>query len=409
MTARRGGGRKWICRAAAVAMCVGLALSAGACGRGAQEIGSSAAQTDYPISIGGTVISEKVKKAAVYSDSLASVVRALGSGYELRLAARGTNCTDRAIASLPEAGAPGAIDADKLAELGVDLVLTEQELTDAEKAALAQKKIPALTLPRAADRSTLTELYVQVGSAMSGGKTGYEEAQRRVNQLLMQLDDVQRVIPKGESTPVAGYIGADGQFATNATFTGRLLEYAGAHNLAADQSDFTADELATANPAMLFCAAGTKEQIAADPRFSGLDAVKNGKLVEIPAEEVEEQGSAMLTGVIRMAAALYPSLQSEGLLDRISGASSSGESSSDASSGQSYAAVDENSDREAILKLQDRLIELGYMDPPGDGIYGYWTRACVLEFQRRAELPQTGTADENTLQALYAENAPKGG
>ena len=58
--------------------------------------------------------------------------------------------------------------------------------------------------------------------------------------------------------------------------------------------------------------------------------------------------------------------------------------------------------------LQDRLIELGYMQPPGDGFYGYWTKATVQEFQKRAGLEETGIADEKTMERLFAADAPKG-
>jgi flavin reductase (DIM6/NTAB) family NADH-FMN oxidoreductase RutF len=69
--------------------------------------------------------------------------------------------------------------------------------------------------------------------------------------------------------------------------------------------------------------------------------------------------------------------------------------------------VDSNSKAADIKILQDRLIELGYLPPPSNGLYSYWTRECVKQFQERVKLPKTGTADEATMDALFASDAPR--
>ena len=60
---------------------------------------------------------------------------------------------------------------------------------------------------------------------------------------------------------------------------------------------------------------------------------------------------------------------------------------------------------EEVLRLQNRLYELGY-DPGGtDGIFGGDTRKAVKAFQRRNGLSADGVAGPKTLAVLYSEEA----
>lgn len=60
-----------------------------------------------------------------------------------------------------------------------------------------------------------------------------------------------------------------------------------------------------------------------------------------------------------------------------------------------------------VLKMKTRLNELGYYDAELTTYFGEFTGECVKTFQKDAGLEQTGIADEATLNALYADDAPK--
>ena len=60
-----------------------------------------------------------------------------------------------------------------------------------------------------------------------------------------------------------------------------------------------------------------------------------------------------------------------------------------------------------VLKLQQRLEELGYSDTETDGVYGEGTEAAVRAFQLRCGLLKTGIADEMTQERLFSEDAPE--
>lgn len=62
-----------------------------------------------------------------------------------------------------------------------------------------------------------------------------------------------------------------------------------------------------------------------------------------------------------------------------------------------------------VVTMQTRLIELGYLSEKADGNFGAKTQTAVKIFQQVAGLSVTGIADSDTLNALYADDAPKAG
>ena len=60
-----------------------------------------------------------------------------------------------------------------------------------------------------------------------------------------------------------------------------------------------------------------------------------------------------------------------------------------------------------VVRLQRRLSCLEYYTGTLDGDYGSGTLKAVTDFQRRNDLPETGTADTATMTALFNENAKK--
>lgn len=60
---------------------------------------------------------------------------------------------------------------------------------------------------------------------------------------------------------------------------------------------------------------------------------------------------------------------------------------------------------DAVEKVQERLIKLGYMNGPADGKYGKNTENAIGSFQRQNELPVTGRVDLDTRNVLFSKDA----
>lgn len=60
-----------------------------------------------------------------------------------------------------------------------------------------------------------------------------------------------------------------------------------------------------------------------------------------------------------------------------------------------------------IYQMQEKLIELGYLDGEPDGIYGDGTAKAISVFQGKNGLEVTGTADPETQDVIFSGNAKK--
>ena len=72
-----------------------------------------------------------------------------------------------------------------------------------------------------------------------------------------------------------------------------------------------------------------------------------------------------------------------------------------------YTTLSRGTKSDAVLDLQKRLIELGYLSGKADGSYGEKTQTAVSSAQKDFGMEETGTASPEFQQRLFSEN-PKG-
>ena len=70
-----------------------------------------------------------------------------------------------------------------------------------------------------------------------------------------------------------------------------------------------------------------------------------------------------------------------------------------------YRALTRGDRGDRVVRMQNRLRDLGYLADDADGIFGPRTQTAVLLFQQENNLPETGTADKDTLRHLYSDSA----
>lgn len=399
----------------------------------AAEIDSGAAQQDYPVVVNEVTIQSQPEGVAVLSDNLADIVLALG--YEINLKARSADCTQADLKVLPEVT---AADADKMKELGVTLVLTDEALSEEETTALNDQGITVLPLAPATTRSEFTKLYTEVGSALAGGSTGYEKAEKTATNIFTTLDDMTRIIPNSDVPATAVYItDLEGSVATGDTFTDILLSSAGFINgmKGSTGGKVEVSSLVSANPDYIFCAPGLKAKLADTDGFKDMDAVKNGHVCEIDPALMSRQGRSILTVVSEMAGFAHPELSTssessdtESSAESQSSASSessqeesSKEESSKEESSKEESSKEESSKEESskpasttlkrgdsgddVLKLQERLDELGYMFTLYDGTFDQGTEQAVKDFQLKNNYNATGEVNTELWNTIFSDEA----
>lgn len=403
--------KKWI----AALLCAMLLVSPLAGCSQQNNISSGVGAKDFPVTIGKVTISAEPTGTAVLSPNVADVVLALG--YEINLKARSSACTQEDLSALPVVTAD---DAEKIKNDGANLVFTDAALSKDQQSAMEKAGITVLILEPASSRSDLVRLYSEVGSAMKGAVTGYEKGSTMANGVFETIDDVKRAIPESNTAITAVYLyDAEGSAATGDTIPGSLVKSSGLQNVAesATKNKYSMDNLVVANPKYIFCAKGVKAKLAVSAKLSKLEAVKQGRVYEMDPDLMKLQGEHLVNAVSFMAGTVYPQLlQGTASVTSSSSASSSKPSSSKAASStptvstgglnlnQTLRSGMENDD---VLKMQNRLLALGYMFVKPTGLYAEGTEQAVKDFQFLNGIPTTGIADPATLHKIFSADAKK--
>ena len=379
-----------------------------ACGN-QNDISSGVGAQDFPVTIDGVTIAAAPTGVVVLSPNVADVILAMD--YELPLKAKSAACTQSDLVALPNVTAD---DVKQIKDLGANLVFTDTKLTQVQTDALSKEGIAVLTIPEATGREDLDRLYSQVGAALKGAKTGYEHGKKVSQSIFLTIDDISRIIPKSNTPITVAYLYDDeGGVVTSDTLEGKLIESAGLVNAASDgvKNKMAISELLIANPQYIFCPTGVKAKLAQSAEYKKLTAVKTGKVYEMDPNLMLLQGRGVITAVSFMAGTVYPVLLEGTDVTSSSVATPSTPTGSTASSTASTAPVmatlKKGDKGPEVLKMQNRLKELGFLFVSASGEFADGTEQSVKDFQLLNGFSTTGIADTKTLQAIYSSGAIK--
>lgn len=393
----------------ALLMIIGLA----GCNSG--DISSGANGSDYPVTVSGTTLNQRPAGVAVLSPSLADVILALqyevSEEGEIVFKAKSEDCTQAELQTLPNVSIS---DIDQMKNLGVDTVLLDAAPTEEQAAALKEAGVTAIAVSPATSREDFIRLYREVGSVLRGGNTGYTRGEEVANNVLLTIDDIVRVIPERDIPVVGCYLyDAQGSAAISGTFAAYLLESAGMINGAAEGENGKVEigVLKLANPSYIFCPVGVREQIMASQDLQDLQAVQSGNVFEMDPSYMTCQGRSVVMAVSTMAGIVYPELLESAVSSPESSSQpeSTGSQINSSVSGAPVGEVKKGDTSEDVLRLQNRLDELGYMFVNCTGEFGDGTEQAIRDFQYLNGMEVTGLADAATIEKLFSSDAaPRG-
>lgn len=390
-------------------------------------VGATGGNTkDYPVTVANVVFKEPPKGVAVLSENLADVILAIG--YEAQLKAKSADCVQSDLSVLPNVSLD---DVEAIKNSGADTVFVDTAPTQQQVQALTNAELKVVAIAPATGRKDFTRLYTQVASAMKGAKTGYERGEQISASIFSTIDDVARQIPKTDTPVTVSYLfDTNGGAATGDTMQGELIEDAGLVNAVSDGAGNKADigTLLMVQPQYIFCPVGLKDTLASTERYKDLTAVQEGKVFEMDEKWMKLQGRNMVKAVAFMAGTVFPELaegsttlssapaqEASSQVPSTGSAAASSKapvSSSPSSAAASSApatggALKNGSQGDEVMKLQKRLMELGYLFVKPSGLYAEGTEQSVKDFQYLNGLEATGVADAKTLTLLYSDSAKK--
>lgn len=173
---------------------------------------------------------------------------------------------------------------------------------------------PGITVWTGAAAATLDDVYRQIGEL--GAATGREDAAAAlVADMQSKIDAATAGVTAPEGASYFYELDNTLYSVTSNTFVGSLLKATGIANVADgveegnDYPQMNAEAIIKANPSIIFladtkCCGQNAAEVAKRPGWSGIDAVKNGNVVELDDDVASRWGPRVVDLVTQMAQAI---------------------------------------------------------------------------------------------------------
>ena len=200
-------------------------------------------------------------------------------------------------------------------------------------------------------------------------------------------------------------------------FTDKIIaDYSANSNLAALQTQTS--DLSTAVTALLPADATENEQIFVDALEKIQTNINNSVISDAIAVGAHDENAAaesdarwqVVTNSIDMLKAAQSTVELTAIVNgEVIDVKEQAKATPTPEPAVNYNTLSKGDKSDEVVEMQTRLIELGYLSDAADGAFGKNTQTAVKIFQQVAGLTVTGIADNDTLNALYADDAPRAG
>lgn len=402
----------------ALSACVGLAGCSGD------------KDNNYPVSVADITIETEPKDIVVLSDETADIISYLG--YDGKMVGRSDEVNQNFLSIVESVGSAQFPDVDKIKSKATDIVFADDTLDESAKNELTDAGILVINVVAPETTTELETAYVTIGKILGGAVDGATKGSDSYNDLL----DTMKKYKNENNTDVSKticYLYLDGDklnTLNSGTYGDMLLGYTGAVNVAVNVSESVIDTkvLKIANPDyILYADDATLEFVKNDSDLKSLKAIKNNNTLLVTKDEINRMGTTSLLTLNKIMNFMYPERLSKDKqttsssvipsdVQGVTTATASTNPTATASSasvesqynikvsGLSLKLDDENDN---VKAMQQRLYDLGYITDKENvtGYFGEITQKAVKEFQKASGLTQSGTADSNTLTALFKNDA----
>lgn len=269
------------------------------------------AAVSYPLTVtdsnGETVtIPAEPQKIVSVAPNLTELVYELGAGD--LLIARSDYCDyPSEVSEVESVGTIFAPDMEKMVSLEPDLVLASTHFDGESAAKIQELSIPALTLFEENSMEGVYTMIETLGQVLNRS----EQAADCVETMKTEIDGVAEKV-KDAAPPTVYYavdFGENGDFTAGGdTFAGTMIALAGGDNIAKDVSGWsiTLEQIIEKDPSIILIGEAMKDDFISHPNYSGLTAVKEGRVYGIDNNLLDRQGYRNAEGVRALAEIFHP-------------------------------------------------------------------------------------------------------
>lgn len=265
----------------------------------------------YPLTVTDSdgeevTLEAKPERIVSVAPNLTELVYELGAGD--LLVGRSDYCDyPQEVSEVESIGSISAPDMEKLISLEPDLVLVSTHFDEENTEKLQELSVPVLTLYEENSMEGVYDMIETLGEALSCG-TQAADCIRQMQETIAEVEDK----IKGLEAPSVYYVVDFGEYgdytAGGDTFVGKLLEAAGGDNIAKEVTgwNMTLEQIIENDPSIIIIREYRKDEFMNSPNYSGLTAVKEGKVYGIDSNVLDRQGYRNAEGIRMLAEIFHP-------------------------------------------------------------------------------------------------------
>ena len=418
---------------------------------------SGCGDDNYPVQVANYTISKEPGSVVVLDADAADIMAYMD--YDKKIKGRSEAVTQDELKSVPVVGP----DISRLAELEPDLIFASNDLDSEYVNKLEDKDIKVIRLQAPQSASEIKTNYRTIGKIFggkaNGGKRGEEYCDKFFDELEKQKEKAEEKSGAGVKTMCYLYLNGDKlAMLINDSAGLNVLDYTNCMDIPVTNpaaNDLTAT-IAGANPTCIFYDTdATLQAIKADQHLSKINAVKNNRLMQIPAENLSRPGITAVRTLTAMNDFIYsnstatpdknttqPSTQastdpsaSQPTSQPASTPATSQPSTQPSTGAQTQETtvpattqpepqdvsskydidldglvLEKEDSSDDVKAMQKRLADLGYVKNNEDYVTGYYgpaTEKAVKAFQKNSGIKETGKADNKTLVEMFRSTAKR--
>lgn len=256
-----------------------------------QADATAAMPQPYPVAVDNLIFNSSPASVCSLSPAVTEIIFELGFGDRIICKSSYCDYPDEA-AGIPTAGSSANPDFDKIIEYSPDLLITQSPIANKDVSRLSDEGISVMIIPAPASMDGLYDIYSKLSLIFSGSIDG----ERLAENSLSEFRTVTAAASGScESLVFIMNVTSDGMsVATGDTFAGDYVGCFG-KNIAAANEDYsmTYDELAAADPQVIFLAHPLSSEDIPQELASQLSAFSNGHVYVIDASLTERPTSRL--------------------------------------------------------------------------------------------------------------------
>ncbi len=363
---------------------------------------------NYPVTVGHTEFNESPDKVVSLSDNIADIICYMG--YSSKLSGVSDSCTQKELKEyVTSVGSELSPNTELIVNSNTKVVFTDSTLDEAVKVNLEDKGVKVVKMLYPENEAQLKSLYSSLGAILGGNNDGRQKGTASYDRLISILNSARDEVSSVASTKTLCYLYLDAQGRlcayTGKADEGMVLNYLGVTNIAANFESGYVDEniLKLSNPDYIFFdSSAVMEKLTSTESLQKLNAITKGHVYELKKEELSRQGQSLIDVQAFMLSSMFPNFVDAPV-----------NYSEDLSSAYGITLTEDmnfkvEDDNENVIYIQQRLIDLGYLDLEGDEpttYFGTMTEEALMAFQTKNALEPSGIASFETLKKLFDSNA----